>query len=118
MNEILEERLMSDLSIQSLMERMQKAFVPEKAAGYDVTVQVELKGEGGGNWVVAISNQVCTVTEGTIANPTLKMSGSAQTVMDVFTGKQEGVRAYMQGKLRVSGDMSLAMRLTNLFKLS
>jgi len=46
------------------------------------------------------------------------MSGSAQTVMDVFTGKQDGVRAYMQGKLRVSGDMSLAMRLTNFFKLS
>jgi putative sterol carrier protein len=109
---------MSDMSIQSLMESMQKAFIPEKSAGYDVTVQVELKGEGGGNWVVEISNQQCTVTEGVISNPTLKMSGSAQTVMDVFTGKQDGVRAYMQGKLRVSGDMSLAMRLTNFFKLS
>ena len=109
---------MSDLSIQSLMEHMQNAFITEKAAGYDVTVQVELQGEGGGNWVVAISNQQCTVTQGTIANPTLKMSGSAQTVMDVFSGKQDGVRAYMQGKLRLSGDMSLAMRLTSLFKLS
>lgn len=109
---------MSDLSIQSLMERMQKAFIPEKSAGYDLTVQVELQGEGGGNWVVEISNQRCAVTQGVISNPTLKMSGSAQTVMDVFTGKQDGIRAYMLGKLRVSGDMSLAMRLTNLFKLS
>jgi len=48
----------------------------------------------------------------------LKMSGDAQTVMDVFSGKQDGVRAYMQGKLRVAGDMSLAMRLTGLFKLT
>ena len=109
---------MSDLSIQSLMEQMEKAFIPEKSAGYDVTVLVDLQGDGGGNWVVAISNQQCTVKQGTIANPTLKMSGSVQTVMDVFTGKQDGVRAYMQGKLRVSGDMSLAMRLTSLFKLS
>ena len=109
---------MTDLSIQSLMDRMQASFLPEKAAGYDVTIQVELQGVGGGNWVVAISNQQCTVTQGTIANPTLKMSGDAQTVMDVFSGKQDGVRAYMQGKLRVSGDMSLAMRLTSLFKLS
>jgi putative sterol carrier protein len=109
---------MSELSIQSMMERMQSAFIPEKAAGYDVTVQVELQGEGGGNWVVTISNQQCTVTQGTIANPTLKMSGDAQTVIDVFSGKQDGVRAYMQGKLRVSGDMSLAMRLGSLFKLS
>ena len=109
---------MSDLSIQSLMERMQTAFTPEKAAGYDVTIQVELTGEEGGNWVVTIKNQQCTVSQGTIANPTLKMSGDAQTVMDVFTGKQDGVRAYMQGKLRVSGDMSLAMRLTGLFKLT
>jgi putative sterol carrier protein len=109
---------MSDLSIQNLMERMQNAFLPEKAAGINVTVQVDLQGEGGGNWVVTIVNQQCTVTQGTINNPTLKMSGDAQTVMDVFTGKQDGVRAYMQGKLRVSGDMSLAMRLTSLFKLS
>ena len=109
---------MSDLSIQSLMERMQAAFIPEKSAGIDVTVQIELQGEGGGNWVVTISNQKCTVTQGTIANPTLKMSGDAQTVMDVFSGKQDGVRAYMQGKLRLTGDMSLAMRLAGLFKLS
>jgi putative sterol carrier protein len=109
---------MSDLSIQSLMDRMQNAFMPEKAAGYDVTIQVELQGEAGGNWVVTIKNQQCSVTQGTIANPTLKMSGDAQTVMDVFSGKQDGVRAYMQGKLRVSGDISLAMRLTSLFKLT
>ena len=109
---------MSDLSIQSLMDRMQKAFMPEKAAGYDVTIQVDLQGEAGGNWVVTIKNQQCSVTQGTIANPTLKMSGDAQTVMDVFSGKQDGVRAYMQGKLRVSGDISLAMRLTSLFKLT
>jgi len=109
---------MSDLSIESLMERMQKAFIPEKAAGFDVTVQVDLQGEGGGEWVVTIVNQQCTVTQGTIVNPTLKMSGDAKTVMDVFSGKQDAVRAYMQGKLRLSGDMSLAMRLTSLFKLS
>jgi putative sterol carrier protein len=109
---------MSDLSIQSLMDRMQKAFIPEKAAGYNVTVQVELQGEAGGNWVVTIKDQLCNVTQGTVANPTLTMSGDAQTVMDVFSGKQDGVRAYMQGKLRVSGDISLAIRLTSLFKLT
>ena len=109
---------MSELTIQSLMERMQAAFIPENSAGYDVTIQVALQGEGGGDWVVTISNQRCTVTKGTIANPTLKMSGDVQTVLDVFTGKQDGTRAYMQGKLRLTGDMSLAMRLTNLFKLS
>jgi putative sterol carrier protein len=109
---------MSDLSIQSLMERLQTSFIPEKAAGYDVTILVELQGEGGGSWVVTISNQRCTVAQGTIANPTLKMSGDAQTVMDVFSGKQDGVRAYMQGKLRVAGDLSLAMRLTSLFKIN
>jgi putative sterol carrier protein len=109
---------MTDLPIQNMMEQMQKAFIPEKSAGYDVTIQVELQGDGGGNWVVAISNQQCTVKEGTIVKPTLKMSGTAQTVMDVLSGKQDGVRAYMQGKLRVSGDMSLAMKLTSLFKMS
>jgi putative sterol carrier protein len=109
---------MSELTILSLMERMKNAFIPEKAVGYDVKILVELQGEGGGTWVVTIQDQTCTVEKGSVSDPNLIMRGDSQTVLDIFTGKQDGIRAYMQGKLKLVGDMSLAMKMTSLFKLS
>jgi putative sterol carrier protein len=38
-------------------------------------------------------------------------------MMDILTGKMDGVRAFMMGKLKVSGDMNLAQQLINLFNL-
>jgi hypothetical protein len=45
---------MTDLSIQSLMDRLCGAFVPERAEGIDAVVQFDLKGDQGGEWVVTI----------------------------------------------------------------
>lgn len=108
---------MSDLTVQGLVDRMQKAFLPEKAAGVDMKVLIELQGEEGGSWVVTIRNQTCKVVQGVIDDPDLTMRGDSKTVLDIFSGKQDGVRAYMQGRLRLVGDMALAMKLAGLFKL-
>jgi len=36
----------------------------------------------------------------------------------VLTGKADGMKYFMQGKLRLAGDLNLAMKLTSLFKMS
>jgi putative sterol carrier protein len=109
---------MSDITIQSLMDRLPEAFLPEKAAGVNADVQFNLSGEKGGDWVVKIHDQTCNVERGATPNPTLAFKADAQDCLDIFTGKLDGMRAFMQGKLRLIGDMSLAMRLTSLFKVS
>jgi putative sterol carrier protein len=108
---------MSDLTIQSLMDRLPGAFLPEKAAGVNATVQFALSGAGGGDWIVKIQNQTCSVDKGSMPNPTLVFKAEAQDCLDIFTDKLDGMRAFMQGKLQLVGDMGLAMKLTNLFKV-
>jgi putative sterol carrier protein len=109
------EDVVPELTIQSLMDRLPEAFLPEKAAGVNSDVHFALSGDKGGDWVVRIHQQTCVVERGIIPNPNLTFKADAQDCLDIFTGKIDGMRAFMQGKLQLIGDMSLAMRLTNLF---
>lgn len=106
---------MTEISIQTLMDKVVRAFQPEKAAGVDVRVQFHLTGAQGGDWVAVIRDQKLSVEQGTTPNPTLSFSADTADIMNMFTGKLNPVQAYMTGKVQVQGDMGLAMRLANMF---
>jgi putative sterol carrier protein len=108
---------MTEYSIQDLLDRLPGLFVPEKAAGIDAVVQFNLSGDNGGKWFVTIRDQKCSVSSGEAAQPRLVFSASAQDCLDVFTGKLDGMRAYMSGRLKLSGDIGMAMKLTSFFDL-
>jgi putative sterol carrier protein len=107
-----------DLTLEQLLEAMPKAFIPEKAEGIDATVLLNILGEKGGQWVINIQNKQCKVTKGTIPNPKLTLTAQSQDLVDIFSGKLDGMKAFMSGKLKLTGDISLAMKLTGLFKVS
>jgi putative sterol carrier protein len=106
----------TDITIQDLMDRLPLSFLPEKAAGINAVVLFNLTGDRGGQWGVTIQDQHCTVAPGNIANPNVTLTADAQDCLDIFTGKLDGMKAFMQGKLKVTGDWGLAMKLTGLFK--
>jgi putative sterol carrier protein len=108
---------MTNHAIQELIERLPGAFLPEKAAGVDATVQFNLSGPEGGDWYLTIQDQKCTVSPGQAANPRLIFEASAQDCLDILTGKLDAMRAYMQGKLRLKGDLNTAMKLTGYFSV-
>jgi putative sterol carrier protein len=108
---------MSEIVIAEFMNRIPEAFIPEKAEGLNAVIQFSLTGTQGGNWFVTIQNKTCTVTEGQFASPRLTLKADSQDAVDVLTGKLDGTRAYMLGKLKVMGDLGLAMRLPTLFKI-
>ncbi|MGB9586144.1 MAG: SCP2 sterol-binding domain-containing protein, partial [Anaerolineales bacterium] len=41
----------------------------------------------------------------------------AQDFKDVLTGKANGMQYFMQGRLKLAGDLNLAMKLTTFFKM-
>jgi sterol carrier protein 2 len=103
-------------TIQSLMEKVVRAFQPERAAGIDAQIQFHLSGDQGGDWVATIRDQKPSVAPGTTPNPNLMFSADSQDVLDVFTGRLNPMQAYMLGKVQFKGDMNLAMKLASLFK--
>lgn len=107
---------MTEYNLQALMQQAINAFQPEKAAGIDAKIQFNITGNQGGNWVATIQNQKLTVDQGTTPNPNLTLGADTQDIFNVIGGKLNPMQAFMQGKVQVSGDMSLAMRLVDLFK--
>ena len=109
---------MAEITIQELMSRMQKAFLPEKAAGVEAVIQYHLTGDEGGDWVITILDGACNTKEGTAENPKMTLTADAQDYKNLVTGKLDAMQAFMQGKLKIAGDLNLAMKFMTFFKLN
>lgn len=108
---------MPDPQLSDFVTRMMASFDPQKAAGIDADIQLHLTGDHPGEWYVGIHDQQVTPHVGTAPSPKLTLGASSQDFMDIFTGKLDGMQAFIQGKIKISGDMMLAMKLINLFKV-
>lgn len=102
-------------TVKETFDLMPGRFRPDKAQGVSAVVQYEITGEGGGSWYATIKEGACTVTPGSAPSPTLTLTMSAQDWLDMLAGKLSGQMAFMSGKLKLKGDMGLAMKLASLF---
>jgi len=105
------------LTISSLMDKLPDFFLPEKAQGVDAVIQFDLSGEHGGQWFITIKEGTLKVDEGKAESPKLTIAATAQDMFDIFTGKLNAMAAFSGGKLKLSGDLGLSMKLMNFFKM-
>ena len=85
-----------------------------KLAGLTATYQFNLSGEGGGEFSVAITDGVATIKEGAIDSPNVTVTMSLDDFNKITEGKLNPTAAFMSGQLKISGDMSLAMKLQSI----
>ena len=87
----------------------------EGAKQIGATYKFVLDGEGGGTWVMNLKDNP-GVTEGdSEAQCTIKMAAS--DYVDMLEGKANGQQLFFSGKLKIEGDMGLAMKLQNLTEI-
>ena len=103
------------MTARELIEDMPQFFRPERARGVDAVIQFRLSGDGGGNWYVTFKHGTCTVTEGVAdaARATIQMAAS--DYVDLANGKLGGMKAFLTGRIKASGDVSLVQRMQNWF---
>jgi putative sterol carrier protein len=109
---------MADSNVSDFIARMTTGFVPEKAAGIDATIQVKLTGAQPGEWYFTIKDGQCSLNQGVANGAKLTATADGEDFMKIFTGQMDGMQAFMQGKIRIAGDMNLALKLVNLFKMA
>ena len=109
---------MSDqtLTARQIMGHLPSAFQPAQAEGVNAVVQWLLSGEDGGEWYVTIANGTCQVAEGRATDPKVTVTMDAQDYVALTTGKLDAIKAFMTGKIKLSGDFALATRLTSFFR--
>jgi putative sterol carrier protein len=105
------------LTIADLMSKMPGAFIPEKAAGLDATIQFKFTGAEPGDWYATVKDGNVEVSQGVFATPKMTLTADSADYVKIFTGEIDGMQAFMQGKLKLAGDLNLAMKLTQMFKI-
>ena len=104
-------------TVQETFAAMSGRFRADKAAGTAATIQYDVSGDGGGTWHAVIKDGACTVNTGPATNPNLTLTIAGQDWLDMLSGKQSGQMLFMSGKLKVKGDMGLAMKLGSMFQM-
>ncbi len=84
---------------------------PDVAEKIKASYQFDLTGDGGGMWSVDMTEGPGTVAAGELEEASVTITMAATDFVDLVEGRLNGQMAFMQGKLKLKGDMSLALKL-------
>ncbi len=106
----------SPQTARELISGMPQGF--DSVGGKDVTadIQFEISGEGGGKMVLSIENGQCTFREGEAISPRLSIRSPDEVWLKIARGEINRAKALMDGLYQVEGDMSLLLKLGELFQ--
>ncbi len=93
----------------------QLAQDPSKVAGLNHIFQFDVTGDNGGQWYVDASSDESKIVQGTHDSPGCTITMGDEDLVAILEGSLNSQMAFMMGKLKVSGDMSLALQLQKLF---
>lgn len=105
------------MSVSSVQEVFEKHIPAKFQAKPDVVqkinavYQFNISGPGGGSWSVDCTKPGGAVQAGTAASPKCTVAATDADFLNIVNGKLNPQMAFMSGKLRIQGDMGLAMKL-------
>lgn len=95
------------------------AQFPDKAGELNAIYAFKISGDGGGDWTVDTVAKPPTCTKGANDNAQCTIEVSNEDFKTMLGGDPNaGMQLFFAGKLRVSGDVTLAMKLQQLFELA
>lgn len=92
----------------------EKLADPEKLKGLDFSLQFDISGDEGGQWVLTIKDQKTEITEGTADKPKITLKMKDVNFVKLVNGELSGQKAFMTGKLKFKGDMNTGIKLQKL----
>lgn len=98
-------------TVAEYFAELSKEIDTEKVKDITATFQWDITGEGGGKWHVKLEGGNVEIAEGETDDPNITITVSAPDWLDVASGKLNGQMAFMTGKIKIQGDMTLAMKL-------
>lgn len=116
-----EQKTATPITAKASFDLMPTRFNKDAAKGLVAVYLFDLAGEGGGKFQVEVRDQKLEVKEirdgdeQLAANLTVKMT--AADYLDMLSGKINGQVAFMSGRMRLVGDMRLAIRMQSLFQV-
>ncbi|MFN8587107.1 MAG: SCP2 sterol-binding domain-containing protein [Candidatus Eisenbacteria bacterium] len=91
---------------------------PEQARAVNAVYAFKIAGEGGGDWTCDLTANQPSCVRGSSVPAQCTFECDAADFARVLQDPNEAMSLYFRGKLKVSGDSMLAMKLQELFKLA
>ncbi len=107
---------MSD-AITRYMEMLPAGFQANNAGEIDLVIQFNFSDPDIAPWHLEIRNNECAAQQGTVENATISVQVDPKIFIDIQKGKIMANMAVSRGKMRLSGDLTLAFRIGSYFKL-
>lgn len=101
-------------SVREVFEQQMPERLKAKAdivAKINAVYQFDIAGPGGGGWSVDCTVPGGAVQAGTAANARCTVAMSEADFLNMINGKLNAQMAFMSGKLKIQGDMGLALKL-------
>lgn len=101
--------------VKEIFEKMPVAFRPEKAGNMQGVIQLELTGEGGGNWIIRVYDGQIAIEEGRVPAADLTLGMAASDYVAITRGELNPVNAFVAKKINVQGNMTMAIKFPEMF---
>ena len=104
---------MAYASVQEIFENILR-MDPSTVQGVNGVLLFDFGGEGGGKWTLILTDDEVKLDQGESVPADVTFAMEAQDFVAIANGDLNPISAFMQGKVKVSGDMALAMRLQSI----
>jgi len=105
-----------EASLDRTFETMQEHFIPEKAQGITADVQWVITDQGEEHpFLLSIADGKCTLSKTRSDAPKVALTTDIVAFIRLIMGQVQGPVLFMQGKLKVAGDLMFAQRVNDFF---
>ena len=102
------------MTMTKLFEAMPLRLNTEAAGNMNKTIQWTITGDEPGVWAIHVAEGAARLIPGGVEKPDVAFTIKSQDWLAIAEGKLNPMTAFMTGKLKVIGDMMLAMQAPKL----
>ena len=103
------------MTIAESFETMVSLFNPAAAGSTNKTFQWNITGEEAGKYALKVANGTCELINGGVEKADVTFTVADKDWLAIADGKLDAMNAFATGKLKLAGDMMLAMKVQQLF---
>ena len=105
------------MTIAESFDTMVGLFNPAAAGSMNKTLQWNITGDEAGKYALKVANGTCELIKGGVEKPDMTLTVADKDWLAVAEGKLDAMNAFATGKLKLAGDMMLAMKVQQLFPI-
>lgn len=104
------------MNAAELFAKMDESFNAEAASGINAVFQYEFSDDD--NYYVVIEDGTKDIQQGDHDAPTVTISTDVPTLVGIVDGSINGMQAFMSKKLKATGNVILAQKMSALFPIT